>query len=488
MRPVSVHAGINLALFAISVAVLVVSVAGYLGFGEPPLNGLAEEIMARTPALLADRLLNFFGPIARPAAVLGAFSFVLIVAGVSGGLAAVRGRTRMLGLVTLGGGLLLLGKYGLGSPLIIAGIGLVAFAVAADIAPKARGPEKYVHSRRSLLRYSAVGAAGVMVTANTAFFVAVAKQLTIGRDGGRRLFEWLNPSRDDARFADAPTPIVQEVRDFYVMSKNVEDPRIVPERWKLRVFGDGSEPLATFTLEDLQAMPRVDYYATMRCVSNPADSKRWMSTALFSGVELRLVLEQAGLDVNGADGLMFRAQDGHEESHAWSAMQESPAPAIIAYALNGRELSEAHGFPARLLVPGQYGFRNVKWLTEIRTREAERDGTWERRGWDAADIHTCSFCDGVVGTGEGRFAFGVAYSPAGIQAVEVRIDDGDWQEAELSNPLSDAAWVAWRLPVSAAGGEITVRAIAGDGSRQIEESTNPHPDGATGLQTISFGG
>ncbi len=486
MRPVSVHAGINLALLAVSAAVLALSISGYLGFGEPPLNGLAEEIMARTPALLADRLLDLFGAIARPAAVLGAFSFVLIVAGVSGGMAALRGRIRLLAVVTWCGGMALLGAFGLDSAfgLILLGIGF--FAMVVDMSPKHREATKYHHTRRSFVRYAVVGAAGVMVTANSVFFVALAKQLTIGRDGGRRLFEWLDPSGEDARFAAAPMPVVQEVRDFYVMSKNVEDPRIVAERWQLEIRGDIGRA-ALFTLEELQAMPRVDYYCTMRCVSNAADSKRWMSTALFTGVELRVVLEEAGLPPGSISGLMFRAQDGHEESHAWNELQDSPAPAIIAYAMNGRELSQAHGYPARLLVPGQYGFRNVKWLTEIRTRDGERDGTWERRGWDAADVHTCSFCDGVAENADGRFAFGVAYSPLGIEAVEVRIDSGEWQAAELSTPLSDVAWVAWRLPVSVARGEITVRAIAKDGSRQIEDATDPHPGGATGLQTISFG-
>ena len=431
MRPVSAHAGINLALLAISAAVLAFSVAGYLGIGEPPLNGLAEEIMARTPALLADRLLDALGPIARPAAVLGAFAFVLIVAGIAGGLSVLPGKAQLLGLVVLLAGFVVLGAFGLGSALGIAAIGVLFFGMVVDIAPKARGGTKYAHTRRSFLRYAAVGTAGVMVTANTAFFVAIAKQLTIGRDGGRRLFEWMNPSGEDPRFAAAPMPVVQDVRDFYVMSKNIEDPRIVDERWKLEIIGDIGRA-ALFTLEDLQAMPRVDYYCTMRCVSNPADSKRWMSTALFTGVELRVVLERAKLAPGSFRGLMFRAQDGHEESHEWAEMQRSPAPAIIAYAMNGRELSQSHGFPVRLLVPGQYGFRNVKWLTEVRTRDGDRDGTWERRGWDAADIQTCSFCDGVAENADGRFAFGVAYSPVGIADVEVQVDGGDWQMAELS--------------------------------------------------------
>ena len=302
MRPVSVHAGINLGLLAVSAAVLVVSIAGYLGLGEPPLNGLAEEIMARTPALLADQLLEVFGAIARPAAVLGAFSFVLIVAGVSGGLAALRGRTRILAVLTWAGGMALLGTFGLGSAFAIIIFGGLCFAMVVDMAPKHREASKYRHTRRSFVRYAAVGTAGVMVTANSVFFVALAKQLTIGRDGGRRLFEWLNPSRDDARFAAAPMPVVQEVRDFYVMSKNVEDPRIVEERWQLEIHSENGRA-ALFTLEDLQAMPRVDYYCTMRCVSNPADSKRWMSTALFSGVELSVVLEKAGMSLDAMPGL-----------------------------------------------------------------------------------------------------------------------------------------------------------------------------------------
>jgi hypothetical protein len=167
---------------------------------------------------------------------------------------------------------------------------------------------------------------------------------------------------------------------------------------------------------------------------------------------------------------------------------------MVALGMNGAPLPIDHGYPARLIIPGLYGYVSAtKWLSEIELTTLEAfDAYWIPRGWaKEAPILTQSRID-VPRHGDriaaGRVAVaGVAWAPdRGVSGVEVRIDEGPWQPATISEPLNDATWVQWMSLWDAAPGNhsIAVRATDGDGVVQTDERTPPAPDGARGHHTI----
>ena len=210
---------------------------------------------------------------------------------------------------------------------------------------------------------------------------------------------------------------------------------------------------------------------------------------------LKDLLERAGLQ-DGVIDIKLTAAEGYTESISLAKAVEPTT--LIAYGIDGEALAVKHGFPARLRVPGLYGEKNVKWLTTIEAVRADYKGYWQQRGWtDTAIIETTSAFDtanpflgtasplkrenGVVALG------GIAFAGLrGIKAVEVRINDGAWQPAQL-DPVDDPlTWRFWRYDWQADPGSYTlsVRAMDGTGAPQIETDRPPHPLGATGIQHI----
>jgi Oxidoreductase molybdopterin binding domain/Bacterial Ig domain len=250
----------------------------------------------------------------------------------------------------------------------------------------------------------------------------------------------------------------------------------------------------TLTYDDLAAMPLFEQYVTISCVSNEVGG-RLVGNALWSGVDLREVLDMAGVQPD-ADQIASYSVDRWSCGFptAW-AMDPARRP-MIALGMNGSPLPLDHGYPARLIVPGLYGYVSAtKWLSEIEltTRDAF-DGYWVPLGWAKdAPILTQSRIDvprrgSTVEAGTIAIA-GVAWAPdRGIEGVEVSVDGGDWLPAQISQALSDASWVQWKLAWDAAPGShhVEVRAIDGEGNVQTAEQTRPAPDGARGHHMIDF--
>ena len=202
-------------------------------------------------------------------------------------------------------------------------------------------------------------------------------------------------------------------------------------------------------------------------------------------------------DVNDADQIVGRSVDGFTAGFptAW-AMDPERRP-MIALGMNGSPLPIDHGYPARLIIPGLYGYVSAtKWLSEIELTTWDAfDGYWIPRGWSKeAPILTQSRIDvprsgSSLEPGATVAIAGVAGAPdRGVLAVEVAIDGGEWQPAELSEPLNDASWVQWKLPWVATGPgmhRISVRATDGDGVVQTAEETPPAPDGARGHHSVA---
>ncbi len=219
-----------------------------------------------------------------------------------------------------------------------------------------------------------------------------------------------------------------------------------------------------------------------------------VGNAKWTGVYLTDVLDAAGVRPE-ATQIVGRSVDGWTAGFPTELAYDGRKP-LIAVGMNDEPLPARHGYPARLIVPGLYGYVSAtKWLEEIELTTWEGfDGYWIPRGWSkTGPIKTQSRIDvprnGEVINGSPAVFAGVAWAPLkGIDKVEVRVSKGAWEEAELSDPLSDRSWVQWKLERNVAPGrhELEVRATDGTGETQTEVVSTPDPDGATGWHTIGF--
>jgi DMSO/TMAO reductase YedYZ molybdopterin-dependent catalytic subunit len=227
------------------------------------------------------------------------------------------------------------------------------------------------------------------------------------------------------------------------------------------------------------------------CISNEVGGDL-IGNAHWRGVPLRDLLERAG-PLPGAYKVILTCADDYTDSIRFEkAMQPET---LVAYEMNGAPLTPKHGYPARLLVPGIYGMKNVKWVRKIEVSPHDFRGFWQVRGWsDEAVIKTMSRIDTVatyttVAT-EPLLLGGIAFSgDRGIQRVEYSVDGGQtWQEAQVKPPLGPYTWVLWLAEwTPPAPGQYTVKVRAVDklGVVQTAFVTEPLPDGATGLHTVT---
>ncbi len=285
-------------------------------------------------------------------------------------------------------------------------------------------------------------------------------------------------------------PIVVGNATFYRIDTALVVPTVDPEEWTLRITGMVDREVV-LTYDDIVSMPLVERYATLSCVSNEVGG-RLVGNALWTGVFLRDVLDMAGVQA-GAEQVVGRSVDGWTSGFPVE-MAFDDRDAMLVVGMNREVLPANHGFPARLVVPGLYGYVSAtKWLAEIELTTWDAfDGYWIPRGWaKEGPIKTQSRIDRPRHRSKveaGPFTLGgVAWAPTrGIERVEVRIDDGPWQVADLSEPLSENSWIQWKLDAELTEGEhlVSVRATDRTGYTQGETEVPPAPDGAEGWHTI----
>jgi hypothetical protein len=286
------------------------------------------------------------------------------------------------------------------------------------------------------------------------------------------------------------SPQITPVGDFYVVSKNFVDPSIPASGWHLSVGGMVDKPLS-LSLADLQGLPKTREYVTLECISNNVGGPQ-ISTGDFTGVSLRDLLAMAGPQAAGT-WVAFKARDEYQESLQMNLIQAAPE-ILVAYELDGGPLPEAHGFPARMLIPGHYGMKGPKWLDSITVVDHESGGYWEQQGWDHnAVVKTMSRFD-VPGEGDivklgPMLLAGVAFAGGrGIAKVEYSTDAGKtWTEAPFQPPLSPLTWVIWQTQWSpAAEGAYTLQVRATDKTGALQTSTNAasYTSGASGYHTV----
>jgi DMSO/TMAO reductase YedYZ molybdopterin-dependent catalytic subunit len=283
------------------------------------------------------------------------------------------------------------------------------------------------------------------------------------------------------------TPLVTANADFYRIDTALTIPAVPVADWRLRIHGMVTTSFE-LTFEELTARPLVETDATLCCVSNEVGGGL-VGTARWRGVRLDDLLAEAGVHAD-ADQVVGRSVDGFTAGFPVAALDGRDA--LVAIAMNGEPLPVEHGYPARLVVPGLYGYVSAtKWLAEIElTRFDAFEGYWVPRGWSAqGPIKTQSRIDtprGSVGAGTVPVA-GVAWAGVrGIARVEVRVDDGPWHEARLGDELAATTWRQWWWPWETTPGRhvVAVRATDGTGATQPEERSAPAPDGATGWHTV----
>jgi len=480
--------------------------AGLLPEAASPIIAIGDLVISLQPPGAKQFIVDLFGEADK--LLLNLFIAAVAVA-VAGGLGVLA--RRRLGLARLGFaafGLLALGA-GLRDPLaaplttLIVAIAAVAIALLAlswlfDRATRgADGPvaEMPAWGRRRFLVNSAtvVGvAAGSGILGR--YLLDRGRLGAVPQVGSIPGPSTTAPPLPDGASLSVPgvSPIVTPNERFYRIDTALLVPRPNVDTWRLRVTGMVQRPFE-LTYDELLAMPLHDQYVTIACVSNEVGGSL-VGNALWRGVRLKELLAQAGVDP-GATQIVGRSVDGFTAGFptAWALADEREA--LVAVAMNGEPLPPDHGYPARLIVPGLYGYVSAtKWLSEIELTTLDAfDAYWVPLGWaKQAPILTQSRIDtpredremnaGVVPVA------GVAWAPdRGVSAVEVQVDETGWEPAELSDPISDTTWVQFVYRWQATPGQHTlrVRATDGDGVVQTDERSRPDPDGARGHHTIT---
>jgi DMSO/TMAO reductase YedYZ molybdopterin-dependent catalytic subunit len=284
------------------------------------------------------------------------------------------------------------------------------------------------------------------------------------------------------------SPEITDVNDFYTVSKNFIDPSVAVAGWKLTIDGLVDSPM-TLTYDQLTALPASEGYYTLMCISNEIGGDLW-GNAAWRGVKLKWLLEQAGVHTDGYKAVFSAADDYKDSVMLTNALNPD---ALLAWEMNGQPLKKEHGFPARLLIPGIYGMKNVKWLTGISIVANDFKGFWQNQGWnDAAPYQTESRIDvprsrDTIAVGPLSVG-GVAFAGSrGIQSVEVSTDgEKTWQSANVKPGLAANTWQLWRadINVDSSVKDIRVRATDGTGKPQTRQSADPFPSGATGYDNV----
>jgi DMSO/TMAO reductase YedYZ molybdopterin-dependent catalytic subunit len=379
--------------------------------------------------------------------------------------------------------------------ILVAGAGEGVQGAARDEDPRAHDGSMLHQGRRTFLQVAIGGVAAGAIG-------GVVGRSLLGGSGGplvdpaglslpapERSLSTVPASADLARQVPGVAPLFTPNDDFFRIDTAIAVPQVDPAGWTLRVHGLVERELV-LDYDDLRSRPMREVDATISCVSNEVGGEL-VGNARWLGVPLRELLEEAG-PTDAAEQVMGRSVDGWTGGFPLGLALDG-REALVAVAMNGEALPVRHGFPARLVVPGIYGYVSAtKWLAEIELTTWDVDGYWIPRGWaKEGPVKTMSRIDvpapdGSVEVGATTVA-GVAWAPTrGIGRVELRVDEEDWREVELLDALSEDTWVQWRLALELSPGdhELTVRAIDGDQQQQPEGPRPPAPDGAEGWHTI----
>ena len=281
------------------------------------------------------------------------------------------------------------------------------------------------------------------------------------------------------------------VSEHYQVFLQTEPTIIEEEDWQLPITGMVDNP-RMFTLQQIRdEFESFDQFVTLTCISGRVGTGL-ISTTKWTGVSAQDVLTAVGVQPE-AKYLFITSGDGFYETVDLELIRNDRR-IMFCYAWDDKLLPKDHGFPLRIWIPDRYGMKQPKWITGIEVTDVDQPGYWVERNWDkVARVKATSVIDTVavdtMGAVNGQQVIpvgGIAYAGArGISGVEVRVDGGDWQPAQLRAPLSETTWVIWRYEWPFTDGDhlFEVRCTEADGTPQIEEAHGNRPDGSSGIHS-----
>lgn len=491
---------------------------GWLGIGASPVTSLGSAFISLTPEWLKEFAIRTFGQHDKDALRAGMGLTLLLVAIVIGVLGSTRPRWAV-GLMA--GGVVVVVAAVLSGPSTgvadalpavlgsIVGLTFLIAAIrlgmsdalarqeessdsddagaAAHIDSPEGGVDTAPRSRRSFFRIVGVGALAAAAAGALSRWIPSAEQVQASR-AALTLPEPADtqPAPDVGLNIAGLTPFVTDNADFYRVDTAFTIPRLTTEQWRLRIHGMVREPFE-IDFAKLTAMPLVQRTITLSCVSNEVGGNL-NGTATWLGARISDLLARAQPEP-GADCVLSTSVDAFTVSTPLEALTDG-RDALLAIGMNGEPLPTEHGFPARMVVPGLFGYVSAtKWVVDMQvTTFSAVNAYWTKRGWSArGPIKTESRIDvprGFAQLPAGPVAVaGVAWAVhRGITAVHVQIDDGPWQPATLSAPFSIDTWRQWMYRWDATPGGHTIRCRATDATGTIQTATVAPimPNGATG--------
>ncbi|GLZ50943.1 molybdopterin-dependent oxidoreductase [Actinomycetospora sp. NBRC 106378] len=495
-----------------TVLAAVLAVAASIGLGElvaalvspaaSPFLAVGQGAIRLTPEWLKETAIAWFGTYDKVALLVG-MSVVIVAVTVLAGLASRRDPRPGLVLV-VGMGLLALlatvtgptfAPFDLVPPVVALLVGVVVWRWlhGLAVAPATEGGETSpagAVTRKRFLTTAGVTAVGALAAGTVGRLVndsaAGPASVTLPPAPAAA------PVPVDADFvADGTPPWLTPAADFYRIDTALSVPRISTGDWSLKVHGMVDREV-TLSFDQLRSMRLIEAPVTLTCVSNEVGGTL-ISNGRWLGVPMRDVLALAGVRP-GAEQIASTSADGWNANTPLGPLTDG-RNAMLAIGLDGAPLPVEHGFPVRMVVPGLYGYVSAtKWITDIEVTTFDAfTSYWEQRGWGKfGPVKTSSRIDvprdGATVPAGRTVAAGVAWAQhTGITGVELSVDGGPWQPAQLAAEPSVDSWRMWRLPLTLAPGahQLRVRAVDRTGAVQTGVEALSIPDGATGWHTVA---
>jgi DMSO/TMAO reductase YedYZ molybdopterin-dependent catalytic subunit len=334
---------------------------------------------------------------------------------------------------------------------------------------------RHSRSRRILV----LGGVGIVMASAVAYLLA-------------RLYRAATFDYDGRQYIGVDVVPITPNDHFYTVTKNIIDPEVDSSKWRLEVTGLVEQP-RVYNLEELSGLGGASQETTLMCISNWVGGGL-MSNAIWEGLPLADLIK-ASNPRSGVVEVKFRAVDGYTDTISF---EEAIKPTtFLALKMNGEPLPRKHGFPARLIAPGLFGEKSVKWITLIELIDHDGKGFYEQQGWGPNfNVPTRArfdfpYYDQSVPLASPVILKGIAFGGnRGVSRVEVSVDGGsEWRDAKIEYPGTMLSWALWSydwVPPGAGEYKLVVRATDGSGEVQSAVDRATVPEGATGYHRVTL--